>query len=320
MTFLCNGVFADNEKQPNTPSKKVLGGLENIVVTMLNRGLIPGEGPANNLFICDGGFKPVYKPSPYVDPDPNKTLTVSGASMICVPTQIPVGTEYMGVTFDCTIDFGDGNLQPVKGTIDIPGGGCNINPPKNAKFYCNSVVVQPVPKNQTKYPQGQLQFYFTFNRAGFPNGYPKFKGALSGTYPQKDPLEVIFTGKDLPKGIKPGMEIIDLNAQNPGYVSEVNDAQNELTLHSSINGFQSSPNPSTLMIGNFYPLVDGKPLNRWNAYAAYLHYGGGGYGVPFLNNQGYAFAYDDQGGYSSDITVEFPEDGTCQLGIHLGYV
>ena len=113
------------------------------------------------------------------------------------------------------------------------------------------------------------------------------------------------------------MNVFDLNVQNPATVATV--GTGEVTIKSAIDGILPSPNRDTLLFGNFFPTTSsGAAKGEWNAFAAFLHYGGDSFTAPYISSQGYAFAYDDDGGYSSDITIEFTENTDSTIGIYLG--
>ena len=78
------------------------------------------------------------------------------------------------------------------------------------------------------------------------------------------------------------------------------------------------PVPECLFIcGNFYPETDNS-AGFSNIYSNYLHYGLGGSEAPLLNNIGYGYAFDDQGGYSNDVTANYDSNNALTLGVFLG--
>lgn len=78
------------------------------------------------------------------------------------------------------------------------------------------------------------------------------------------------------------------------------------------------PVPECLFIcGEFYP-QNTTSAGYSNMYSNYLHYGLGTSPAPLLNNIGYGFAFDDQGGYSNDVTATYNSDNALTVGIFLG--
>lgn len=76
--------------------------------------------------------------------------------------------------------------------------------------------------------------------------------------------------------------------------------------------------PSCLFLcGRFYnPTTNAAGYS--NMYANYLHYGNTASPAPLLNNIGYGFAFDDQGGYSNDVTANYNSDNSLTVGVFLG--
>lgn len=304
--FLCNGVF--NDSNPGATNATVLAALQNIIVTMLNRGLVPGT-TMDNLFVCNGKLTQNPTMVTFTDPNPNNATLLLGASLIYTPTQIP------------------GNTTPatcfISGTIELPGtpplyqafSKNNVSPPPSPlpSNYCTSMTgAQPN-------PNGQVQFPFDY----VSPGNFQFSGAVTGSYSvqsQSAPTAT-FNGTIVPAGgVQVGMNVLDVNVQNPATVCAPI-GTDMFTIQSTINGILPSPGQDTLLVGNFYPRLGGAAKGCWNAYAGFLHYGNqgcNGVPAPYISNQGYGFAYDDDGGYSSDITVNFPENSDCNLGIYLG--
>ena len=111
-----------------------------------------------------------------------------------------------------------------------------------------------------------------------------------------------------PTGLDPtsGMTMTGISLSDPTYVFKVDDP-NTITIYSpqALKGL----NTNILTFSRFYPVDAGhKPIGQWNAYAAFFHIGDPANHVPAptVDGKGYAFAYDDNGGYSSDITVKLP--------------
>lgn len=109
-------------------------------------------------------------------------------------------------------------------------------------------------------------------------------------------------------GIDPtsGMTVMGISLSDPTYVYQVNDSAT-LTIYSP--QALTPMNTNILAFSTFYPVdATSSPIGQWNAYAAFFHIGDPTHDVPppTVDGKGYAFAYDDNGGYSSDITVVLP--------------
>jgi hypothetical protein len=108
-------------------------------------------------------------------------------------------------------------------------------------------------------------------------------------------------------GLTAGMTMTGISLDDPTYVYQATADAGHITIYSP-QGMEPL-NTNILTFSQFYP-VDGtkKPVGQWNAYAAFFHIGDPANIVPAptVDGKGYAFAYDDNGGYSSDITVQLP--------------
>ena len=108
-------------------------------------------------------------------------------------------------------------------------------------------------------------------------------------------------------GLTSGMTMTGISLDDPTYVYQATANAGHITIYSP-QGMEPL-NTNILTFSQFYP-VDGtkKPVGQWNAYAAFFHIGDPANSVPAptVDGKGYAFAYDDNGGYSSDITVQLP--------------
>ncbi|MGQ0581359.1 MAG: beta-1,3-glucanase family protein [Reyranella sp.] len=108
-------------------------------------------------------------------------------------------------------------------------------------------------------------------------------------------------------GLTSGMTMTGISLDDPTYVHRADPSASHITIYSP-QGMKPL-NTNILTFSRFYP-VDGNnaPIGQWNAYAAFFHIGDPANSVPAptVDGKGYAFAYDDNGGYSSDITVQLP--------------
>lgn len=103
-----------------------------------------------------------------------------------------------------------------------------------------------------------------------------------------------------------GMTVTGIGLSNPTYVYQASTTNPDaITIYSP--QALSPINTNILAFSNFYPTdAQGDPVGAWNAYAAFFHTGLNGSAAPTVDGKGYAFAFDDNGGYSSDITVQLP--------------
>lgn len=121
-----------------------------------------------------------------------------------------------------------------------------------------------------------------------------------------------FTGNlgNTTAGIEVGMQMTTLaNFSQPFYVHSIVDTTT-IIIYSPI-AFNPTTgtgafNTGILSFGFFYPFgKDNAPIGNWNAYAYYFHNGDLGKHIPTIDGRGYAFPFDDNGGYSSDLQVNF---------------
>lgn len=130
----------------------------------------------------------------------------------------------------------------------------------------------------------------------------------------------ITTG--LPSGavFAPGMNIIKQVAAQPTTIVAANSAGNtplQIIFTSYVDELLPV-NTCQFICGTFYPAPTSNAATYSNIYSGYLHNGLGTAPAPLLNNIGYGYAYDDQGGYSNDITVGFDSNNSLTLGVFLG--
>jgi Beta-1,3-glucanase len=312
----CEGVF--NDGNPTSGNKTILAALQNIVVTFLNRGLIPGAD-MNNFFACTGNLTLTSNPVTFTDNSPADSTTVPAASLLYVPSQIPANTNPATCSVSGSIEL-SGATPVVTQAFSLQAGQVVVSQPDTLPGnYCQSPVAVQLTPGPNPAPDQLVQFAFNYVSASWPGGTaPSLVAPVTVTYTPNlaTAPTASFAGAGFSTDIQVGMNVFDINVQNPSVVSAV--GTDEFTIKSTVTGVLPSPNTDTLVVGNFYPMAGTVAKGCWNAFAAFLHYGGNGTPAPYISNQGYAFAYDDDGGYSSDITVSFPENGSCALGIYLG--
>lgn len=116
-----------------------------------------------------------------------------------------------------------------------------------------------------------------------------------------------LVGATTPTAPTSGMTMTGISLDDPTYVYRADPGASHITIHSPQG--MAPLNTNILTFSRFYPVHENNaPMGQWNAYAAFFHIGDPASGVsaPTVDGKGYAFAYDDNGGYSSDITVQLP--------------
>lgn len=122
-----------------------------------------------------------------------------------------------------------------------------------------------------------------------------FSTGLAGANPASDPTS--------------GMTVTGISFDDPTYVYRASTADpGAITIYSP-QALPDGLNTNIIAFSRFYPVdSSNNPYGQWNAYAAFFHIGDPAHSVPPLtvDGKGYAFAFDDNGGYSSDITAQLP--------------
>ncbi len=113
-----------------------------------------------------------------------------------------------------------------------------------------------------------------------------------------------------------GMTITGIQLNNPTYLYSACSSQPDVVTIYSPQGLKPI-NTNILTFSDFYPLDGGKPIGSWNAYAAFFHKGDplAGYAAPTVGGRGYAFAFDDNGGYSSDMSISIPASSSVSVSV-----
>jgi len=308
----CEGAF--NDSNPHVTDTTILSALQNIVVSMLNRGLVPGK-TMDNLIVCTGQLTLAVETTDFTDPTPQFENIKGAGRLYTIPNHIvPAGTPLDSITINSgKLKLQTGPKSYITQTISTVDGKITVSDvPGKPVNQCSRVTVQYA-SNQ------QVQLAFIYENANWPDKVkPVFEGPIKGTYKgavSSSPKASFATLDDISK-VKAGMDVFDINVQNPAKVVSTGPAQ--VNIESTIDGLLPSPTTDTLFFGHFFPQVNGVAKGQWNAYAAFLHYGGDSFDAPYISNQGYAFAYDDDGGYSSDITIYFEGNAAPTLGVYLG--
>ena len=139
-----------------------------------------------------------------------------------------------------------------------------------------------------------------------PYGQPELPYSPGDLGPASD-FSKGLVGASSPTKPTSGMTMTGISLTNPTYVYQVTPGDDSIIIHSpqSLEGL----NTNILTFSKFYPVdSNNDPIGQWNAYAAFFHIGDPANGVsaPTVDGKGYGFAFDDNGGYSSDITVDLP--------------
>ncbi|MBO3700424.1 beta-1,3-glucanase family protein [Roseivirga sp. E12] len=321
MALGCAGTFADSSYQSwayhassnnKLQDVTVLGNIENQLVTMLNRGISPNTGSGNNNLQLKLG----YITHNGLDPIDLSNLTVITASKATAPTKIPLASAIT--------DFKLSNPASTGVPVYTISG----------KLYVSNTLVQTFTIDEKGNP--------TFAKSGSPANYAtgltfdssnstlsinwasamnitavtaeisfSYGTILSDRYatlkfldPNKPTAPVTFTN-DLGtgnSGIEVGMQMTTTSEfSQPMEVYFVNSDKSSIILKSPM---PFSPfNAGILLFSNFYPMNKKTPDGAWNMYSYYFHNGNLGADTPTIDGRGYAFPFDDNGGYSSDLDV-----------------
>ena len=243
---------------------------------MLNRGLVPGS-TMNNLFTCSGNLTLISDTVNFTDTNPASSSTISGATLIYKPSQIPAKTNPLTCEIAGSIELESAAKKELKQSFSTKSGVITVvKPTTSPSNYCNSPVAAQIA------PDTDVEFAFSYVNAVWPNKtVPNLVGPITGSY---IPLvttapQATFATTDSLSDVIVGMNVFDLNVQNPATVETV--GTGEVTIKSAIDGILPSPNRDTLLFGNFFPTASsGAAKGEWNAFAAFLHYGGDSFTAP----------------------------------------
>lgn len=326
MVFACDGVFGDSAYQQaafqaitgqELQDVTILGNLENQLVTLLNRGIAPDTGSTNgNLHLRTGyvtanDFNPT-DPSvrhSYADPAPAGPSSTLGASTTYTLTAPPPNNAILEDTISGDLYIGSAKVQSF--TVSA-GGTFTFNPATvSSGPYATggqvSLGTSPsitidwsVPPDATSakfaydYSPRLGDHYATLHLVN-PYGQHKY------TFVSGD----LGPSSNLSGGLTPGMQMTTTaNFSQPMELHAVKD-ESTVIIYSPLvfNTTQGAFNTGILTFGDFYPLNNEPPTGTWNGYAYYFHNGNLGEQVPTIDGRGYAFPFDDNGGYSSDIDI-----------------
>ncbi|TXT39723.1 MAG: hypothetical protein FD135_1965 [Comamonadaceae bacterium] len=328
----------------------MLGNLENQLVTMLNRGVTPNTGSQTNMHLRTGSntandliYADLAKATSTSTPQISYTsssgaLTSFSAGSLSQNANVPSGSSVLWNSVGGTIYFTDpSSSKAITQTFTIDPSDITqpftLSPATttgaNYVTSANYLIINGVPT--------QIQFEWlnaiglsTANvNVAFSLDYaPTTTEAHYATLHLFDPYgqtQLSYQSGDLgpstnfssnlvgATGNDPtsGMTITGIGLSNPTYVYQASSTSpDSITIYSP--QAMSPINTNILTFSNFYPTdASGKPLGDWNAYAAFFHTGLKGETAPTVDGKGYAFAFDDNGGYSSDITVQLPSSSAA---------
>lgn len=333
MALGCAGTFADSAYQQYAYSAStthklqddtILGNIENQLVTMLNRGISPETGSGNNNlelrlgYITHGGLGPIdlSKLTPYAATSPTSPTKTAGATTTYklsnpastgVPLETVTGKLYLAGTAVQTF------------TVDAAGNGDFVKSgsPTN---YATGLTYDAGTSSLT------IDWYNAVGISGVTAEISFSYGPiLSDRYatlelldPNTPKVSIAFTndlGKDS-TNIEIGMQMTTTSEfSQPMEVYFVNADKTSIILHSPMP-FQAF-NAGVLLFSNFYPISGGVPEGAWNTYSYYFHNGNAGQNIPTIDGRGYAFPFDDNGGYSSDLDVTMTATTAVSIDVTL---
>lgn len=333
MALGCAGTFADsayqqyayststtNKLQDNT----ILGNIENQLVTMLNRGISPDTGSENNNLQLRLG----YITQNGLDPIDLSNLTSVAATTPVSPTSTPGAMTKYSLSNPAgtgvPIDSISGNLY-LSGTLiqtfTINAAGKptfkTIGTPAN---YATGIDFDATTSTLTINWSSAVNISDVTGEISFSYGT-----ILSDRYatlqlldPNKPTVDITYTddlGTDA-TNIEVGMQMTTTSEfSQPMEVYFVNADKTSIILHSPMP-FQPF-NAGILLFSNFYPISGGVPEGAWNTYSYYFHNGNAGQNIPTIDGRGYAFPFDDNGGYSSDLDVTMTATTAVSIDVTL---
>jgi hypothetical protein len=147
------------------------------------------------------------------------------------------------------------------------------------------------------------------------NNLVSFQAQFSATNITNNQATVTVT--PFPTGLAAGMDVVKQVAAQPSNIVSVDAANNQFVLTSSVDALLPVNN-CLFICGDFYPDAGTNTAGYSNMYSNFLHNGAGSYSAPLINNIGYGYAYDDQGGYSNDVTANYDANNSLTIGVFLG--
>ena len=339
MVLGASGVFADdvaqkeyylaNNKLPLKFDHTMLANLENQLCTMLNRGVTPGtsgvvpdnhhlrigSNDANDLIRVDLSKLTQGSTDP-IQPVFNR----GAATFYKASSLVGAGNSVWWNSLTGSIFFHGQEIQTFKVVPSNVALPFTIIPPAapapnyvtGARFNFGAGGVVSAIEFDWQSAVGlakdaTVQFKFQYGPATTEAHYATLR--LFSPYGQAFPFKSGDLGPTVQfaTGLTSGMTMTGISLDDPTYVYRADAGASHITIHSP-QGMEPL-NTNILAFSRFYPVHENNaPIGQWNAYAAFFHIGDPANGVPAptVDGKGYAFAYDDNGGYSSDITVQLP--------------
>ncbi|OEK02061.1 hypothetical protein BFP97_11245 [Roseivirga sp. 4D4] len=319
MALGCAGTFADSSYQSwayhassnnKLQDATVLGNIENQLVTMLNRGISPNTGSGNNNLQLKLG----YITHDGLDPIDLSKLTSVPATAPAAPTSTPgamtkfslgnpVGTGIPVETISGNLYLSGTLIQTftidAAGTATFKKNGTPANYATGLSFDSATSTLTINWYNAVNISAVTAEISFSYG-----NVLSDRYATLQFLDPNKPTASVKFTndlGKDN-TDIEVGMQMTTTSEfSQPMEVYYVNSDKSSIILKSPMP-FQPF-NAGILLFSNFYPMNKNTPDGAWNMYSYYFHNGNLGTDIPTIDGRGYAFPFDDNGGYSSDLDV-----------------
>jgi hypothetical protein len=369
MVFGCSGSFADDVQQkayyetngvlPTNFDHKMLGNLENQLVTMLNRGVTAATGDASvpvNMFLRTGSFTANdliavdLAKAKQGQTEGLESKSTNTASMAYTPAELLAAVnaattdEILWSSLTGAIFFKEEQIQTfsvdptditkpfiVSAPTGSPNNFVNHAPSTSGLVAGTGGAIESIQfnwQNANDLPAGcTVEFTFThgpqsadgaphYATLRFSDPYasqpivkapapaPAWSGFASGSLGPASGFAADL--RDASSATLPtsGMAMSAIGLSNPTYVYAIPPGGNAITVYSPQP--LKPINTNVTSFADFYPLdQQGQPVGAFNAYAAFFHIGDVANSVPppTVDGKGYAFAYDDNGGYSSDISV-----------------
>jgi len=343
MVFACDGVFADDvyqeqyfvtEKGDSNWHHTVLGNIENQMSSWLNRGMSPSGNLENRVgFLAGADLIRVdltkKKATTADDLSPNQ---LTGAQVYYLPSQLTSAipsppTNGWGVvwpTLTGTLSLGGTAIQSFTVERQLSGGTMTL-----------PMVFTDIGSPSNKATSGLLQVdasgavenvYMTMESAsGLENLTASFAfdygpATTEARYGMVSLLAAPTGWTDTTAGtagIEPGMKMIAFSQfKTPMEVYQVDATAGTVTVYAP-TGLQAF-NTNVLQFADFYPVDSkGNPVGSWNAYSGFWHEGDrrNGAAAPTIDARSYAFPFDDDGGYSSDINLTWQQGSQGTVGM-----
>jgi hypothetical protein len=158
------------------------------------------------------------------------------------------------------------------------------------------------------YSPATTEAHYATLRLFTPYGQPTYSYS-SGDLGPASAFSTGLVGANPASAPTSGMTVSGISFDNPTYVYQASTADpGAITIYSP-QALPDGLNTNIIAFSKFYPVdSSNNPYGQWNAYAAFFHIGDPAHSVPppTVDGKGYAFAFDDNGGYSSDITARLP--------------